>query len=791
MTIGLTASKPMCMESWFAMCSRQGFACACKVRSRLVFMHHLLMSSLQKRLLLAIAFFYAYTANGAEPEDISRRVADLLARMTMPEKIGQLVLMSGYGRTPGPEKEQGDLERAIRSGACGNVFNVLGVDEVGRLQRMVIEETRLGIPMLFGFDTVHGFRTIFPIPLGETASWNLELMEQTARVAATESSAAGLNWTFAPVVDISRDPRWGRIAEGAGEDPYLGAQVARARVRGFQGSDLKAPDTVLACAKHFAAYGAVQAGRDYHAVDMSERLLREVYLPPFLAAKEAGVVSVMTAFSELNGTPASANRFLLRDILRNEWGFKGFVVSDFASISEMVAHGSAGDNSEAGRQALKAGVDMDMVGGVYQEHLGRMLAQGRIEPGQIDASTARVLEAKFRLGLFEDPFGRCDEVREQRTQLTPENRELAYRAACESFVLLKNETEVLPLKAGSKIAVIGSLADSRRDLLGPWKGDGEWEPVETILAAIRRSNAGGEVRFAGGCDVRSTNEAGFAEALDAVRNSDLAVLVMGESADMSGEAKSRTDIGLPGAQTELLRQVRALGKPVILVLMNGRPLALEEESRLVDVMLEVWFPGTEGARAIADVLFGREYPSGKLPVTFPRNLGQVPLFYSAKNTGRPSYPENPTAEFRSTYLDSPNDPLFPFGFGLSYTTFSLSDFHLDRDQLLTDEDLVAEVLVTNSGKRPGAEVVQLYVRDLVGSVTRPLLELKSFRKVHLLPGQSERVRFSMNERDLAFLREDMTWGTEPGRFKIFVGPNSRDLLSADLEILPETGKRRE
>ncbi len=742
------------------------------------------MSPLLPILFLNLALLLATMASGAEPEDHSRSVADLLARMTMQEKIGQMVLMSGYGRTPGPVKEQAALETAIRSGDCGNVFNVIGVAQVRRLQRMAIEETRLGIPLMFGFDTVHGFRTIFPIPLGETASWNLELMEQTARVAAKESSAAGLNWTFAPVVDISRDPRWGRISEGAGEDPLLGALVAQARVRGFQGTDWGASDTVLACAKHFAAYGAVQAGRDYNAVDMSERLLREVYLPPFFAAKEAGVASVMTAFSELNGTPATANRFLLRNILRNEWDFKGFVVSDFAGISEMVAHGSAGDDSEAGRQALKAGVDMDMQGGVYQQHLERMLAERTIMPEQIDTAAARVLEAKFRLGLFEDPFRRCDESREQRTRLASGHRDLAYRAACESFVLLKNEPEVLPFKPGRKIAVIGPLADSRKDLLGSWKGDGEWEELEAILSAIRRSNAEGEVRFAQGCEVRSANQTGFAEALEAVRQSDLAVLVMGESSDMSGEAKSRTDIGLPGVQTELLRQIRALGKPTVLVLLNGRPLVLEDESRLADAILEVWFPGSEGARAIADVLFGREYPSGKLPATFPRNLGQVPIFYSTKNTGRPPYPDKPTAEYRSTYLDSPNDPLYVFGFGLSYTTFSLSDFRLDHDHIRAGEDWEAEVVLRNTGNRPGAEVVQLYVRDLVGSVTRPLLELKKFKKVRLSPGQSETVRFLMNEHDLAFLREDMTWGTEPGRFRIFVGTNSRDLLSADLELLP-------
>ncbi len=732
---------------------------------------------------LACALLLAFVRMGSAQDAAHQRADELLARMTPEEKIGQLVLLAGYGASTGPVQEQSALEAHIRSGACGNVFNVLGVTQIKRLQQIAVEETRPGVPLLFGYDTIHGYKTIFPISLGEAASWDLALIEEAARVAATECTAAGLNWTFAPMVDIARDPRWGRISESAGEDPLLGSAVARARVFGFQGQDLTAPDTVLACVKHFAAYGAAQAGRDYNTVDMSERTLREVYLPPYRAAVDAGVLSVMTAFNELNGIPATANRFLLQDILRDEWDFQGFVVTDYTSINEMVLHGSAADEVEAGFQAFQAGVDMDMQGSVYRKHLGRLLAEGRITESQINAAAKRILEAKFRLGLFEDPYRYCDEAREARTLLAPAHRETAYRMACESLVLLKNEAGVLPLKPGVNLAVVGPLADSRRDLLGSWKGEGEWEDIESVLSAITRSNPGAAVTHAQGCDVASPNRSGFRQAIEAAQQADVAVLVLGESWDMSAEASSRTSINLPGVQTELLRAIKQTGKPAVVVLMNGRPLALEEESQLADALLEAWFPGTEGGSAVADVLFGKASPSGKLPVTFPRNLGQVPIFYAAKNTGRPFDPAHPESPFTSSYLDCPNDPLYPFGFGLSYTTFAFSDVTLDRATLNPGGTLTATVILTNTGSRDGAEVVQLYIRDLVGSVTRPLRELKGFQKVELKAGERREVSFTIGEKDLSFLRADMTWGAEPGEFELYIGPNSRDTRRARFELL--------
>lgn len=729
--------------------------------------------------------FFPGAATAANDEgDQQQRVEALLARMTLEEKIGQTVLLTGYGATTGPVREQNALEDYIRTGECGNVFNVLGVAQVRRLQQIAVTETRLKIPLLFGFDTIHGYRTIFPISLGEAASWNLPLIEAAARVAAVESSAAGLNWTFAPMVDIARDPRWGRISEGAGEDPFYGGLVAAARVRGFQGTNLAAPDTVLACVKHFAAYGAAQAGRDYHTVDLSERSLREVYLPPYRAALAAGALSVMTSFNELNGTPATANEFLLRQILRDEWGFSGFVVTDYTSINEMVAHGSAVDEAEAGAQALRAGVDMDMQGHVYRKHLKALLAAGQVTEAQITAAARRVLVVKFRLGLFDDPYRYCDAQREQRLLLAPAHRDVAYRLACESLVLLKNEADRLPLKSGGTIAVIGPLAEARHDLLGSWLGTGISEGMETIRAGVQRNNGKGKVIYAAGCDVNSERRSGFAAALKAARAAAVSVLVLGEAGDMSGEAKSRTSINLPGVQTELLREIKKLGKPVIVVLLNGRPLALEAEAPLADAILEAWFPGTEGGRAVADVLFGQHNPTGKLPVTFPRNLGQVPIYYSAKNTGRPLDPAQPKAAYKSSYLDAPNDPLYPFGFGLSYTTFAFSQVQLDCEQLARGAALTATVTVTNTGARAGAEVVQLYIRDLVGSVTRPVLELKGFQRIELAPGAHRAVSFQIGERELRFLRGDLTWGTEPGEFEVFLGPNSRDLHSARFTLTP-------
>ncbi len=711
------------------------------------------------------------------------RAEALLARMTLEEKIGQLVLFSGYGATTGPMQLQQKLEDYIRKGDCGNVFNVMSVEQIRRLQKIAVEETRLHIPLLFGYDVIHGYKTIFPICLGEAASWNPALIENSAHVAATEGAAAGLDWTFAPMVDIARDPRWGRISEGAGEDPFLGSEIARARVRGIQGTNLATPDTLLACVKHYAAYGAAQAGRDYNTVDLSERTLREIYLPPYRAAIEAGALSVMSSFNELNGTPATANSFLLKRVLRDEWGFKGFVVTDYTAINEMVAHGSAADEADAARQALAAGVDMDMQGGTYLNHLKQLLAAGKVTKRQIDAAAKRILEIKFKLGLFDEPYRHCDAQREKQALYAKEHLAAARRMACESFVLLKNSAQTLPLKTGANIAVIGPLADSQRDLLGSWKGEGDWNFIEAALAAIQRENTNGTVTFAKGCDIASTNCAGFAEAVAAVQRADVAVLVLGEAWNMSGEAKCRTSINLPGVQTGLLREIKKTGKPVVVVLMNGRPLALEEESQLADALLEAWFPGTEGGTAVADVLFGQENPSGKLPVTFPRTLGQVPIFYSAKNTGRPLNPANPHEEYKSSYLDCPNDPLYPFGFGLSYTTFKFSDVRLDRATLKPGGKLTATVTVTNTGSRGGAEVAQLYLRDLVGSVTRPVLELKGFQKIELRAGESREVSFTVGEKELGFLRADMTWGTEPGAFQVFIGPDSRDLHPAKFELL--------
>jgi beta-glucosidase len=719
----------------------------------------------------------------AEPGSVSDRATALLAQMTTDEKISQLTLSTGYGAVTGPVGLQHSLEDEIRQGRCGNVFNVMSVAQVSKLQKIAVQETRLHIPLLFGYDIIHGYKTIFPICLGEAASWNPALIEQSERVAATEGAAAGLEWTFAPMVDIARDPRWGRISEGAGEDPFLGSAIARARVQGLQGTNLAAPDTLLACVKHYAAYGAVLAGRDYNSVDMSERTLREVYLPPYQAAVAAGALSVMAAFNELNGTPCTANRFLLQQVLRDEWGFTGFVVTDYTAINELVAHGTARDDCEAARQALDAGVDMDLQGGTYSACLKELLAAGKISQSQIDTAARRILEVKFKLGLFDDPFRRCDAQREKQVLYAPENLAAAYRMACESCVLLKNQGQTLPLKTGANIAVIGPLADAKRDLLGSWKGEGDWNFLETVLGAIRQDNTNGTVTYARGCDIDSTNRNGFAAAVTAAQNADVVVLVLGESCDMSGEAKSRTSLNLPGVQTELLREIKQTSKPVVVVLMNGRPLALEEESRLADALLETWFPGTEGGRATADLLFGRQNPSGKLPATFPRNVGQVPIFYAAKNTGRPLDPARPGESYKSSYLDCPNDPLYPFGFGLSYTTFNYSQVRLDGATLRPGGTLTATVTVTNTGARAGAEVVQLYLRQLVGSVTRPVRELKGFQKIELQAGESRAVTFSIGDPQLRFLRADMTVGTEPGKFQVFVGPNSRDTHAAAFELI--------
>lgn len=721
-------------------------------------------------------------ARERQKASVDERVESLLSRMTLDEKIGQTVLYTSFWSLTGPSEKTAELEESIRQARCGNVFNARTVFYIHKLQRIAVEETRLGIPLLFGFDVIHGHKTIFPISLSEAASWDLEAIERSARVAAVEASACGLNWTFAPMVDIARDPRWGRVSEGAGEDPYLGCQVARARVRGFQGEDLSDSDTLLACAKHFAAYGAAQAGRDYHTVDISERTLREIHLPPFNAAIAEGALSVMTSFNELNGVPATGNRFLLTDILRKEWGFRGFVVTDYTSINEMVPHGTAADEATAGAQALTAGVDMDMQGGVFDKHLKQSVAEGMIEEARIDDAVRNILRLKFALGLFEDPYLYCDPEREKRLSGAPAHREAARDMACKSMVLLKNNDHTLPLKSGAQVAVIGALAKSQRDLLGSWQAAGQWDSVETVLTGIKRKGGSGAVRFAEGCDIDSDDRSGFSEAVRVAGGADVVVMVLGESWDLTGEAASRASIRLPGVQTELLKAIAKVGKPVVLVLMNGRPLDLSEETELADAILEVWYPGTEGGKAVADVLFGVRSPSGKLPVTFPRNIGQVPIFHSMKNTGRPVDPADPGQKYKSRYLDCPNEPLYPFGFGLNYTTFEFSDLGVDRSTIQTGQKLMVTVTVTNTGDRTGTEIVQWYLQDIVGSVTRPVRELKAFEKVELQPGEKRDVTFTVGEQELSFLRRDLTWGTESGEFRVFVGPNSRDVLSAKFEV---------
>lgn len=728
----------------------------------------------------------APTAARNDPQ-LAPFVDALLERMSVEEKIGQTTAFTSGWSTTGPTMHEGYRED-MRTGRVGAVFNAFTAAYTRELQELAVQETRLGIPLLFGYDVIHGHRTIFPIPLGEAASWDLRAIERSARIAATEAAAEGIHWTFAPMVDIARDPRWGRVAEGAGEDVYLASRIAAARVRGFQGDDLAATDTVLATAKHFAAYGAAQAGRDYHTTDVSERELFETYLPPFKAAVDAGVGSIMTAFNDLNGVPATANAWLIEDVLRRRWGFDGFVVSDYTSINELIPHGYAGSLAHAGELALAAGLDMDLQGAVYLTHLKASLDAGRAQPQRLDEAVRVILGAKYRLGLFEDPYRYSDTEREAAVIYRPKHLEAARDMARRSMVLLKNGNGVLPLGERTRsIAVIGPLADSKADMIGSWAaaGDRNEKPV-TLLEGLRaRLGERTTIRYVRGADYTfgSNDESEFAEALSAVRASDVVIAAMGERENMTGEAASRTSLRLPGNQEKLLRALHATGKPVILVLMSGRPLAIGWADANVDAILAAWYPGTMGGHAIADVLFGDYNPSGKLPLTFPRGVGQVPIYYNMKSTGRPYDPDDDN-KYVSRYLATPNDPLYPFGYGLSYTQFEYSGITLDRTEIRSDELLTASVTITNVGEYPGEEVVQVYVRDLVGSVTRPVRQLVAFRKIHLAEGQSREVTFTLDEPDLAFYRHDMTWGAEPGDFRLYIGTSSQDVSEAAFRLLP-------
>jgi beta-glucosidase len=723
-------------------------------------------------------------------------VSGLLGEMTLEEKIGQLNLLSTGFDVTGPVASK-NVEESVRDGLAGGVFNLYTPARVRKLQELAVGQSRLHIPLLFGFDVIHGHKTIFPIPLALSCTWNPGLIEQSARVAASEASADGVNWTFSPMVDIARDPRWGRIAEGAGEDPYLGGLIARAMVHGFQGDDPARSDAVLACVKHFALYGAAEAGRDYNPADMSRLTMYQYYLPPYKAAVEAGAGSVMVSFNEVDGVPATGNRWLITDLLRQQWGFKGFVVSDYTGISEMTQHGM-GSEDRCAELALKAGVDMDMVSEAYLEHLKKLVAEKAVTEAMIQTACKRVLEAKYKLGLFSAPYHGCSEQRAEREILTPENRKFARDVAERSFVLLKNAHGTLPLKRSGVIALIGPLADSRRDLIGSWSAAGDWKLAVNVLDGLKKA-AGPELSIlqarganlvddpemlellnASGAalvtDRRSPQEM-IDEAVATANKADVIVAILGESFAMTGEAASRSEIGLPGNQEELLRALEKTGKPIVLVLMNGRPLTLPWEAAHCSAILETWFGGIEAGNAVADVLFGDYNPSGRLTATFPRNVGQIPLYYNHKNTGRP-YGGDPRVKFVSRYLDMPNSPLFPFGFGLSYTSFSYSDVRLSQRHLKGDETLAATVRVVNTGQRAGEETVQLYITDTAASVTRSVEDLRGFEKINLRPGEGREVSFKITPEDLKFYNGDLVYDWEPGDFVIRIGADSSHLNSA-------------
>ncbi len=719
----------------------------------------------------------------SKQQSIDKRVDALMRKMTTEEKLGQLNQLAwDAAKGRGLNAEAAVMEE-IKKGRIGSFLNIDGAAETRRLQEITVEQSRLGIPLIFGLDVIHGYKTIFPVPLAEAASWDLVAIEKSARVAAIEASAAGIHWTFAPMVDIARDPRWGRIMEGAGEDPYLGALIAAARVRGFQGDDLAKNDTILACAKHYAAYGAAEAGREYNTADMSLQRLWEVYLPPFKAAVDAGVGSVMLGFNELNGTPASANEYLVNDILKGKWGFAGFTVSDYGSFAELTNHGYAADRPRAAMLAFNAGGDMDMHSKVLLNYVGELIKQKRVSQRRLDDAARRILRAKFALGLFDNPYQYCNANREKQMMLHPDHIRAARDVARKSIVLLKNDGDILPLDKDVKtLAVIGHLADSKVDMLGNWAAQGDRNAPVTLLAALQQRLPDANIVYAPAYEQYgvSTDDK-IAEAVEAARKADVVILAVGENGNMSGECTSRTEIGLPHDQPKLAESIAKLNKPTVVVLFNGRPLTIKGLHDSFPAILETWLLGTEAGNAIADCLFGDYNPSGKLPVTFPLVLGQVPIYYAQKNTGRPAPPVNPPWG-TSKYSDVPNDPLYPFGFGLSYTTFEYSDIELSKNKIKMKEPLDVSVTVTNTGKRAGQETVQLYIRDLVASVTRPVKELRAFRKISLEPGQSQKVTFTLGWRDLGFYDHSGNLIVEPGQFKVLVGPNSRDLKEASFYL---------
>ncbi|RNI37960.1 beta-glucosidase BglX [Hanamia caeni] len=760
-----------------------------------------IMRSLQS-FAIGILLICSFTVEGQSSGQtkMDNFISALMKKMTLDEKIGQLNLVTPGGAVTGAVVSE-DVDTKIRNGQVGGLFGITGPDKIRRAQEIAVKNSRLHIPLIFGLDVIHGHRTIFPIPLGLSASWDTSLIKRSARIAANEATADGLNWVYSPMVDIARDPRWGRIAEGSGEDPFLGSQIAKAMVEGYQGDDLSKDSTVMACVKHYALYGAAEAGRDYNTVDMSKVRMYNEYLPPYKAAVDAGVGSVMTSFNTVDGIPASANRFLLTDVLRKQWGFRGLIVSDYTSISEMINHGF-GDLQAVSAKSLNAGMDMDMVSEGFLSTLKKSLQEGKVSLQKIEDACRKVLEAKYKLGLFDDPYRYCNDEKAKSELMSDSNLQAAREIAERSFVLLKNENKILPLKKSGTIALIGPLADNKRNMLGTWSVSGDPEKSVTIMQGIKNV-AGNEVKilYAKGANIsddtmliervnvfgteidvdsKSPDEM-LNEAVETANKADVVVAVLGEAADMTGESSSMSHIGLQPDQQNLLKALVKTGKPVVLVLMNGRPMTLTWEDEHVPAILDTWFGGTEAGNAVADVLFGEYNPSGKITATFPRNVGQIPIYYNHLNTGRPYHPGD-SPKFKSDYLDVLNSPLYPFGFGLSYTTFSYSNISLDNSILQSGGKITASVNVTNTGTRKGKETVQMYTRQMVGSIARPVKELKGFKQITLEPGETQKVSFTLSVNDLKFYNSDLKYVAEPGDFTLFIGTNSADVKEADFKL---------
>ena len=744
--------------------------------------------------------FTAMAAPQADKDKMDQFIDNLMGKMTLQEKIGQLNLPVSGEIVTGQAKSS-DVAGKIRKGQVGGLFNVKGVENIREVQKIAVEQSRLKIPLLFGMDVIHGYETVFPIPLALSCSWDMEAIKESARIAAKESSADGICWTFSPMVDICRDPRWGRMAEGGGEDPYLGSEISAAMVKGYQGDDLTDKNTIMACVKHFALYGAPEAGRDYNTVDMSHLSMFNNYFPPYKAAIDAGVGSVMTSFNVVDGIPATGNKWLMTDVLRDRWGFDGFVVTDYTAISEMIAHGM-GDLQQVSAMSLSAGTDMDMVADGFLTTLEKSLKEGKVTMAEIDKACRRILEAKYKLGLFDDPYKYCDASRVKKDIFTAENRTVARKIATETFVLLKNENNLLPLQRKGKIALVGPLANTKANMPGTWSVAAASDKYNSLYESMKQSLAGkAEVLYAKGSnlmydaqreaeatmfgremrDPRSAQEL-LDEALSVASHADVIVAAVGESSEMSGESSSRTNLEMPDAQRDLLTALKKTGKPIVLVYFAGRSTVMTWEQENFPAILNVWFGGSEAADAICDVVFGDVSPSGKLTTTFPKNVGQIPLYYNHLNTGRPLEAGKWFSKFRSNYLDIDNDPLYPFGYGLSYTTFRYGDLQLSNNSMNEKGKITASVTVTNTGNYDADEIVQMYIRDMVGSVARPVKELKGFERIHLKKGESRTVSFDITAEQLKFYNSALNWVCEPGEFEVMVGGNSRDVQTKKFSL---------